>query len=184
MNEEDWLSLIEGHLRRYPAMAARDVYKLLFQGVLGPEHIMPSPEVFTARLKEELAILQPDSGEPLLESIRPDGALRRIYLRPWLAMGSVHGTADLSRLVEACLDAGKQSWGTSQGLGRIWYRFLDQVEEGRFPTISISEARALDNWLQEDNFPPAHHSTEYLSLYKPAYRLIGLFPGFDTRNGG
>jgi len=31
--------LIEEHLSRHVAMAVPDVYKLLFQGVLGPEHL-------------------------------------------------------------------------------------------------------------------------------------------------
>jgi hypothetical protein len=86
-NYTAWMQLIQQHLRRYPAMTARDIYKLLYQGVLGPEHNMPSAEIFTARLKDELAGLEPDPAEPLLESIRPDGALQRIHLRPWLAKG-------------------------------------------------------------------------------------------------
>lgn len=167
MSDSGWLTLIEEHLERYEGMTARDVYKLLYQGILGPEHSIPSTEDFTARLEEELVELQPDPGERLLEAIRPDGKLKRIHLRAWLATGQ-----DISRLVEACLETGKQPWGTLKELSQIWYRFLDEVEEGRFPTILGSEARGLDNWLQEDHFPAAHHSTQYRSLYQPAYRLV------------
>jgi len=165
----DTSELIKQHLMRYPAMTARDVYKLLYQGILGPEHIMPSADIFTARLKDELAGLQPDPDEPLLETIRPDGELRRIYLRPWLTTSQ-----NISRLVEACLETGKCRWGTRQELRQLWYWFLDQVKEGQFPTITFSEARTLDNWLREDNFPAAHHSTTYVLSYKPAYRLLGF----------
>ncbi len=168
---DGWLALIEKHLERYPAMRARDVYKLLYQGVLGPEHIIPSAEIFTARLIDELASLQPDPSEPLLESIRPNGTLSRIHLRPWLATGR-----DISRLVDACLETGKRSWDTSQELSQLWYEFMDQVESGHFPTISAAQVRALSNLLEEHNFPPAHHSTTYATLYKPAYRLIWFLP--------
>jgi hypothetical protein len=94
-----WSGILAWHIQRYPAMNARDVYKLLYQGLLGPEHSMPTAEIFRARLEEELADLQPDASQPLLEDLRPDGALQRIYLRPWLARGQ-----DLSVLVQACLE--------------------------------------------------------------------------------
>jgi hypothetical protein len=32
--------LIDEYLARHPAMEPRDVYKLLYQGVLGPEHLI------------------------------------------------------------------------------------------------------------------------------------------------
>jgi hypothetical protein len=169
-NYNAWMELIQNHLCCYPAMTVRDIYKLLYQGVLGPEHIMPSADIFTARLKDELAGLQPDPSELLLEPIRPDGALQRISLRAWLANGQ-----ELSWLVQACLETGQRAWGTKAELGCIWRWFLDQVEEGQFPSIEIREAKALDNWLQEDDFPAAHHSTAYVTAYRPAYRLVGYF---------
>ncbi|MEW5868541.1 MAG: hypothetical protein AB1894_04645 [Chloroflexota bacterium] len=166
---ESWGQLLQNHLERYPAMTARDIYKLLYQGILGPEHLMPSADIFIARLEDELSGLQPDAGEALLEAIRPDGALQRIHLRPWLASGQ-----DVAQLAQACLEAGRRAWGDKLELRRIWVWFLDQVEDGRFPMIAVPEARKLDNWLQEDNFPAAHHSSSYVSNYRPAYRLTGV----------
>jgi len=53
----DWRSptalarLLDAHLSRYPLMQPEDVYKLLSQGILGPEHLISSPgdESFTLR---------------------------------------------------------------------------------------------------------------------------------------
>ena len=45
--------LIDEHLTRRPLMAPADVYKLLYQGVLGPEHLVTSPGDFAARLEEQ-----------------------------------------------------------------------------------------------------------------------------------
>jgi hypothetical protein len=166
-----WLALLEEHLSRYPAMEARDVYKLLYQGVLGPEHIMPSSEIFSARLIDELASLDPDPSQPLLESIRPNENLNRINLRSWLATGR-----DINWLVDTCLETGKLSWGTLPELKQLWQAFSAQVESGQFSTISADQVRALSSWLEEHNYPPAHHSSIYAARYKPAYRLIGFLP--------
>ncbi len=46
-----WMDLIASHILRYPAMTARDVYKLLYQGILGPEHSMPSAEYLRVACK-------------------------------------------------------------------------------------------------------------------------------------
>lgn len=43
------VALIKEHLARRPAMEPRDVYKLLYQGTRGPEHIIASPKAFTER---------------------------------------------------------------------------------------------------------------------------------------
>ena len=162
-----WPNIIEIHLLRYPAMTARDVYKLLYQGILGPEHSMPSAEIFTAWLEQELAGLQLDASQPLLEAIRPDGALQRIHLRPWLASGQA-----LDELVRACLETGHRKWGTPEELVRTWRWFLEGVAQGAYPTISHAESQAFDALLRLHDYPAAHHSTGYVTFYQPAYRLI------------
>lgn len=163
--------LLEQHFQHYPGMLAQDVYKILYQGVRGPEHIIASAARFTAELKEELAGLQPDPNQPLLESVHPDGSLSWLHLRPWLASG-----AELSQLVEACLRIRKRAWGTSQELQRIWLGFVVQAEADRFPSIPGAAARAFHRRLVEMNFPPVHHSAVFVSLYRPAYRLVQSFP--------
>jgi hypothetical protein len=129
---------------------------------------MPSAEIFTKNLQAELAELQPDANQPLLEDIRPDGALQRIYLQPWLASGK-----DLDELVAACLETGRRTWGTVEALRQTWVWFLERVEQGSFPTIAHDDAQAFDALLREHDYPAAHHSAGYVSLYKPAYRLTG-----------
>lgn len=164
-----WLVLIEAHLQRYPALAVQDVYKLLYQGILGPEHILPSADIFTTRLEAELAALDARPGALLLESIRPDESLLRIHLRPWLALEQSVGA-----LVGACLETGRQAWGTPANLLSIWRFFLEQLAAGRFPALSLSEAETLDALLAEKNYPPLHHSPAYTENYHPAYRLVSI----------
>jgi hypothetical protein len=73
--------LIKEHLARRPAMEPCDLYKLLYQGVRGPEHLISSPEAFTERLVKEWHELDFADSDPLWESIRPDGSLLRLNLR-------------------------------------------------------------------------------------------------------
>ena len=166
---DQWIELISRHIQLRPAMTARDVYKLLYQGILGPEHIMPSAEIFTARLREEIQSLQADPDEPLLEPIRPDSRLNRLNLRPWLSQDK-----NLEWLVKACLETGKLRWETQQEFRQVWYRFADLIQDGFFPGLSLAETQALQVWLEENNFPAAHHSKDYLSIYRPAYRLVAF----------
>ncbi len=95
-------------------MAARDVYKLLFQGIRGAEHIMPTPEIFETRLREELRALQPELNEPLTEMIRPDRQLSRVNLRAYLATSQ-----DINWLVEVCSENRRAKVGNH---GKTWLR--------------------------------------------------------------
>lgn len=175
----EWMTLLKSHIECYPAMTAQDVYKLLYQGIMGPEHIMPSAQTFIARLEEEIAGLAPGPDEALLESIRPDGALSRVHLRSWLALGQ-----DIARLADACLQAGRRSWGGRQELLSVWGCFCELVQEGCFATISPLEATTLQGWLEGHDFPAVHHSETYRALYRPAYRLVDALFGWRPNPKG
>lgn len=164
---EELMQLVARHIQQRPAMRAQDVYKLLYQGIRGAEHNLPSPELFTIRLQAELASLSPDPAEPLCESIRPDNALRRINLRAYLV-----GCHDRNWLVEACLKTAKLKGGSQQDLIEVWQTFIYSVDAGHFPTISKDQACAFTIWLETHNFPSIHHSTIYQNTYRPAYRLV------------
>lgn len=157
-------------------MQVQDIYKLLYQGVCGPGHWMPDPEKFTERLRSELADLKPDPHEPLFEAIRPDGRLQRIALRACLRLN-----VSLPALATACLEAGRQTWGTARELAGVWAAFTTQVESGCCPALSPVEIRAFGLQMEGLGYPPVHHSPEYAARYRPAYRLVVDFqPGAIT----
>ena len=164
---EELMQLVARHIEQRPAMHVQDVYKLLYQAIRGAEHNLPSPDLFTTRLQEELASLSPDPSEPLCESIRPDNALQRINLRAYLA-----DSHDPDWLVEACLKTAKLKWGSQQDLIEVWQTFIYSVDAGYFPTISKDQACAFSIWLETHNFPSVHHSTIYQNTYRPDYRLV------------
>jgi hypothetical protein len=163
----DVISLITDHLERRPVMESRDVYKLLYQGVRGPEHIITSPSVFAERLKDEWNALNLAKGDPLWESIRSDGRLMRLNLRPYKAIGGC-----LDELAEACLETLRWSWGTSEDLRAAWENFRAASRETRWPGASFNDIDPFTSWLEKEGFPAVHHSEGYRRLYRPAYRLV------------
>lgn len=161
------LAIISAHLARRPGMQPRDVYKLLYQSVRGPEHIIASPQAFTQWLKEEWQGLDFSHPDPLVESIRPDGSLLRLNLRPFKASGG-----SLEVLADACLETGRESWGTQADLETAWHDLLAGWRKDPLPDLSLDGLEAFTRWLEAEGFPAVHHSEQYRSLYRPAYRLV------------
>jgi hypothetical protein len=159
--------LIDEHLARHPVMEPRDVYKLLYQGVLGPEHLVASPEDFTARLRTEYEAVPPCAAELLWEPVRPDGALGRLNLRPFKA-----GWGDVERLVSACLRTARQAWGTPEELRAVWATFVELCRAGQWKVFPLPEVLAFSAWLEENGYLPIHHSAGYKKASIPAYRLV------------
>lgn len=164
------IALIEEHLARRPAMEPRDLYKLLYQGVRGPEHVITSSEAFMERLVGEWDDLDLAGGDPLWESIRPDGSLLRLNLRPFKAAGG-----NLDELASACLQTGRHSWGTPAGLQMAWDLLITTRRKDSWSGLALDDIEAFTSWLEENRFPPVHHSERYRSLYRPAYRLVTAY---------
>lgn len=154
----DWETLIAKHLTRYPAAEPADVYKLLYQGVRGPEHLMASPEVFVVRLQAEYEAVSSGDDVPLWEPVRPDGTLGRLHLRPYRARGG-----ELAPLVAACLEAAAQPWGSALTLAEVWQAAAANREVA-WQTLTAQ--------LVAQGYPPVHHSERYRAAYRPAYRLV------------
>lgn len=160
--------MIARHLRMRSHMQVRDVYKLLYQGVMGSEHLVISPREFEDRLSVEFAEIEPGESDPLFESIHPAGLLQRVNLRPYKARDG-----DLPRLVEACLETARHQWGTLDELQAAWSVFVRLCQQGQWPSLFLPDVMAFTRWLEKSGFPSVHHSESYRNAYRPAYRLIG-----------
>ncbi|HSD85344.1 MAG TPA: hypothetical protein VLG46_15890, partial [Anaerolineae bacterium] len=125
-----------------------------------------SPQDFEARLWSEVEALAAAEDEPLWESIRPDGTLGRLNLRPFKARGG-----DIRALNAACLKTAEQIWGTKETLRAVWNDFAAACRSGRWP-LSWLEVQHLSEWLDEQDFPAVHHTQTYRQKYASAYRLV------------
>jgi len=169
----DWRSptalacLLDAHLSRYRLMQPGDVYKLLYQGILGSEHLIASPEEFAARLQQEYDAVSAKDVEPLWEAVRRDGALGRLNLRPFKAQ-----SGSLEMLTRACLETAEQVWGAPQDLRDAWITFVALCRSGHWTVFSLPQVLGLAARLEEQDYPPVHHSPRFTEAYRPAYRLV------------
>ena len=162
-----WLSLLQLHLGWYPLMELRDVYKLLYQGVMGAEHLMPSREEYTRYLQSEFEPLQPDPTGRLLEPIRPDGALYRLNLR---ALKSRQ--LGLDTLISYLLETAHMITGTRSELEGVWDAFSQLCNQGQINNFDRASIEQFTRWLEGLDYPAIHHSQTYSREYQPAYRLL------------
>jgi hypothetical protein len=162
-----WLALIQQHLGWYPLMELADIYKLLYQGVMGPEHMVATQQEFARRLEAEFESQPQDDTQPVLELIRPDHQLFRLNLRPYKAIHS-----RINEVIPAMLATTKLITGTLDDVRAVWLGFSRYLEQERISGFSSSLLDEFNNWLNQQSFPPIHHSEVYTREYRPAYRLI------------
>jgi len=152
-----WLDFIQAKQKQFPMMQGQDVYKLLYQGLLGSEHLFREKDRFVAGLRAELDQLRADPKEDLYESVRPDGGLARINLQAWLALD-----LNLDDLVTQCFAAAEQKWDSLADLLTLWQAY----------SSTRPDQEAFAEELKKLGYPPVHHSSQYSLHYHPAYRLI------------
>ncbi len=172
------------HLKRYPLLEARDVYKLIHQGVFGPGHIITSAaearKALASEVRRQKSECRSQNGraEELIEPIDPDGRLVRVNLRPLAAAAEVRSQkAECRRqnggtewLVEAMVESARRVEGDEALMKR---RLSAAVRWCR--TSLPGEATRLEQLaarFEESGFPALHHSPEYRRAYRPAYRVV------------
>jgi hypothetical protein len=166
-NIDHWIHLVEHHLQQRSGMGLQDVYKLLYQGILGPEHIIDSAEHFTVRLRSEWENIPQGPIESLVEPIHPDEKLVRINLRPYRAAGG-----SLEQLTEVCLETSWQNFQGVKDLQEVWSRLAHYFIENHLYSFTNQDVQNFTRWLKENDFPTVHHSENYRQIYRPAYRLV------------
>ena len=160
-------ALLDAHVARYPLLGLRDAYKLLYQAVLGPEHLITSAGESERRLRAEVAALRLGPDGPLWEPLRPDDALGRIHLRPFVEQGG-----SVALLSEACLRTAQCPWGTRKDLEVVWRRFAGLAGQGLWPGFALHQLDAFTGELERRGYPAMHHSARYAQTYAPAYRVV------------
>jgi len=169
MPEEAIVTLIRSHVQRYAELDILDVYKLLHQGAFGPGHAIRNKRAAREWLDREAETLTKMPGEPLLESVHPEGAIVRLHLRPYVA-----AEGNLRKLLDAFVESGKDVQGDTAQIEAWWNTFQHLAEPGgilanRFSVRTISlvgRTRASEYW------PACQHSPNYDRTYKPVYRVL------------
>ncbi len=164
---EGLLPLLEQHLSWYPLMELRDFYKLIYQGVMGSEHLLTSAESYTQYLQAEFRLIQPDASQRLLEPIRRDEALFRLNLAPYKVR-----QLELDRLTAYFLETAQIVYGTKSELRAVWTAFVELCLHGHICNFEANVILRFSKRVEEADYPAMHHSEIYRQAYKPAYRLL------------
>jgi len=159
--------LLQKHLSWYPLMELRDIYKLLYQGVMGSEHLLTSSVEYIWHLRSEFDRLQPDRNQRLLEPVRPDQTLFRLNLR---AFKTRQMKIDL--LFPSLIETARVINGSGNEVEAVWAAFTHWYLHEHAGKFEIKEIYQFSLWLFNMKFPAVHHSKIYRREYQPAYRLI------------
>ena len=165
MDEASFRAFLIEHLRRRPRMEARDVYKLLYQGVFGVSHIMGEKAWERLREEAERVDLLDHLDEPLVEPVSVDGRMVRVNLRPYLRQGG-----DLRTLYGAMLESAEYEGDTTEFVS-LWGMFKEAAAEQDLD-FDDETIRLYDRSLEEKGPEPRHHSAAYREAYYPAYRVV------------
>ena len=160
--------LINFHLQIYPDMCLQDVYKLLHQGIFGPQHLLLNPESARSYLQREWEGVKPTDIEALTEPVSIDGEMIRVNLRPYKAGGGKRET-----LWQTLYNSAIIIQPDNEKFARLWQQVIDLCQELKLP-FSVEEVERLGQETTAQRYPALHHSTEYQQANKPAYRVVLL----------
>jgi hypothetical protein len=170
-------TLVEFHQQHHPQLKAQDVYKLFYQSAFGVEHILADSADVTAYLVNELSSIDTAiPGEPLLEQISLEGGLVRVNLRPFKALN-----LDPLLLVKVMFLSARETIPDTILFYRLWNEFSALVRFGILKS-PFDDIKEWDANIAEGGIKPVHHSLEYSSVNKPAYRVVRR-KAFETALG-
>ena len=160
--------LLGQHLQRYPRMEPADLYKLLHQAAMGPEHAVDDADAAHTKLRAEAAGLGEGPPDPLADPISPDGKLARIHLRPYVA-----ASGDLDKLADAFVQTAQRFSASPEKLARFC-GCLGDLADARGIPFSREQVSAYFDAIAARGYPVVRHSEAYRAAYRPAYRVVLL----------
>ena len=142
--------LIQYHRSIHENLEIADVYKLLYQGVFGPAHLLQNSEAAKAWLEREFTEVDPNSTEPLTEPVSLDGEIIRVNLRPFKMKGWL-----VEKLFQTMVLSARGTKGNRDDFLKLW-----------------DELIVFDIEISKNDLPLIHHSQDYMEMNKPAYRVV------------
>ena len=165
-NQITIVPILLSHLKRYPLMAIQDIYKLIHQAAMGPEHLIKNKDTAFEKLCGELEQIDAHSSRPLWEKIDPSDRLVRLNLASFKEK-----QGDPKKLFEAFYQTASTFNSSPDKIERYWNEVLIFAEQNHIPYLA-TELRAYFKTKVSQNHSAEHHSDTYAKVYQPAYRLI------------
>ncbi len=150
------------------AFHIEDAYKWLFHATLGGEHAVTSEEGPRAWLDDEWKTLaMPHKDEPLVVSLRPDGALVRLNLRLYKARGG-----DKESLLKAFIAAAKEFKSDRAIFKSGWLALGTKLKRRPLGLLTAKGWLRLHKATRAHGYPAIEHSPAYEKANRPAYRVL------------
>lgn len=109
------------------ALHIEDVYKFVYQGALGIEHVLTDTAAAKNYLEVEWREMTTNSDEPLYEIISPDSQWVRLNLKPYKAAGGNVDAVWQAMLRSSQIETDKQLFV------QRWKEFISLVDGQRLP---------------------------------------------------
>jgi hypothetical protein len=161
-------SLITSHKNLHPSACARDIYKMLHQGTMGPRHLVLQVNEARAQLWSEYEELDTEKRkEPLTEQVSVDGSVVRVNLRPFKRQGG-----NLNGLFECVIGSARFMIPNPSLLQTLWEGFKTLNQQ--LPRFDHREIADLDELFSKEGFVAISHSHRYHRYEQPSYRVVLL----------
>lgn len=166
--EPELLNLLKDNIEKYPAMQLQDCVKLLYQRILGSEHMAISYGRCYDLLKAEKEKTGTDVSFIRYEELG-DNSCRINLLSLPDDKASLHTLTNL--FLQSIQTLSANIFDKKVLFTEALTFLLKSVKEGLLP-FDYAETEAYIKKYIEDGCPPVHHSQIYRDTYHPAYRLI------------
>ncbi len=157
---------IFAEVKKCPKLEIQDLYKLAYQAAMGNEHIMTDTVEVRQYLEDELTSADSSASEPLIEYLTSDSSIARVNLRPFKAQ-----KGNPTQLLTVMLKTASMIQPSTKLLHQFWGEVETLAEKGKIPF----KKEELSNYfrdMEQQNFPPVHHSKIFENTCHPAYRIV------------
>lgn len=160
----EFAAVLAAHFDTYRALELQDVYKLIYQRVFGPEHLIGDVRAAKEGLYLEVVRLSEiASSAPLLDPLSAE--LCRVNLQPY-----ANGGYNLEVLWRTFRQTARDFQpGTVVDLERYWRFFLASSWSASY---APEEQEQFWQRMATANFSPVHHSPTYATANAPHYRVV------------
>ena len=158
---------ISVHCKDYPGFRIADAYKLIYQGCMGPEHAITSPDAVKQWLDKEWEEIEASTQDGLYADVTVHTPIYRINLRAAKAFGI---TKD--QILKEFIDLAQTFPKRPDLLRQIWAELTTQIKAGKELVNDPQDLAEFNRTIEDNNFPAVHHSPEYRVINKPSYRLV------------
>ncbi len=163
---EKLLDLLQIHFNLYQEISVQDIYKLLYQGTMGPRHMLQHVDKAHAYLLKEWQEVPENTDKPLLVPVSTDHTVVRINFQTAKANGI---TAE--SIWEMKYQTALHFVEKKKNFKSLWWKTMELAQNQKI-SYTLDQFHELDQNAWEGNYPAMHHSESYRMANYPAYRII------------